>query len=174
MTKRHILFIGIFGSFLFLLPILFSMIWGCYQKDWFFCSDQYEIIMFITVFAPPLLLLSLISYWMREEVFHAWWGFGRWMIPIIVITTFLLNIRPTGRGYMGWSFDEELNSAVVVGLLCIFTGVSLAKIMLKHWEIRSIEKGRIETPFLLKHKWLVVISFIIVFITIPIIILNVL
>jgi hypothetical protein len=63
------------------------------------------------------LVLSLITYKMRDEVFHAWWGFARWWVPVIIgVTLFLENAGGGGglgiSGAVSGAFD-----ALVLGIL---------------------------------------------------------
>lgn len=79
----------------------------------------------------PLLLLSLITYKMRDEVFHAWWNFARWWVPVIIITTLLLNKAGGGGGGMGGGGlpSGMLDFVVLVLLYAVFVIVSLVKIV---------------------------------------------
>jgi len=37
----------------------------------------------------PLFFLSLITYWMRNEVYEAWFRFARWWIPLSMLAIFI-------------------------------------------------------------------------------------
>lgn len=127
MTKRNVLFIGIIGSILLFLPAILNQVSSCYQKNWFFCGDSYEI---VAIFALPLFLLfflSLITYKMRNEVFCAWWGFARWWVPVIIAVT--LFVQNAGGGG-GWGMNGGAFDAFFIGIFYfIFILVSLVKIV---------------------------------------------
>lgn len=65
---------------------------GCLDK---FSESAASLLVSISL---PLLLLSLITYKMREEVFRAWWGFARWWVPVIIVVTLLLQNAGGGGG----------------------------------------------------------------------------
>ncbi len=86
----------------------------------------------------PLLLLSLITYKMREEVFRAWWNFARWFAPVIIVVTFLLS-NARGGGTLGMNKDFAI---LVLGLLyTIFIITSLVKIVRAFLKLRWEERG---------------------------------
>jgi len=129
MTKRNVLFLGIIGSVLSLVPVIINQISSCYQKNWFFCRDSYEIIAVSLLPLLPLFLLSLITYRMRDDVFRAWWGFARWWVLVIVAATFFLE-NAGGGGGIGISGAVSSGfSILILGILyAIFIIVSLIQI----------------------------------------------
>ncbi len=89
-------------------------------------GDPVGILLFILLPLIPLLLLSLITYKMRESVFRAWWNFARWWVPVIIVFTLLLNNKG-GGGYLGMDtvFDGLIYS-ILYGVLIV---TSLVKIV---------------------------------------------
>jgi succinate dehydrogenase/fumarate reductase cytochrome b subunit len=85
----------------------------------------------------PLLLLSLITYKMREEVFRAWWNFARWMLPVIMIATLLINLMPSNRGF--FNMDALVYLLVLAPLYAIFILVSLWKIVRTYRKLKKIQ-----------------------------------
>lgn len=79
----------------------------------------------------PLFLLSLITYKMREGVFHAWWNFARWWVPVIIVVTLLLSSASDGGGGMGGGglASGMLDFAVLWILYIILVIVSIVKIV---------------------------------------------
>ena len=79
----------------------------------------------------PLLILSLVTYKMRDEVFHAWWNFARWLVPVIIVATLLLNSASDGGGGMGGGglASGMLDFAVLWILYIVLVIVSLTKIV---------------------------------------------
>lgn len=84
----------------------------------------------------PLLVLSLITYKMRDEVFRAWWNFARWWVPVIIVLTFLLNnASGTGGGYLGMGQDFIF---LIQGILyTILILGSLWKIIRTHLQLKK-------------------------------------
>ncbi len=73
-----------------------------------------------------LFLLTILTYRMKEEVFHAWWNFARWFVPLIIVTTLWLETAG-GGGTLGMNKDFEF---FILGILySIFIITSLVKIM---------------------------------------------
>ena len=103
--KRNILIIsGVYTLYflvLFLVSLWCSSSW-CRVHD----DDLMGRVLFVLMPLLPLFLFSLISYKMRDEVFQAWWNFARWWVPVIIVSTFLLdNASGTGGGYLGMGQD---------------------------------------------------------------------
>lgn len=75
----------------------------------------------------PLLILSLITYKMSDMVFRSWWNFARWWVPVIAVSTLLLNNKGSGGGYLGMdTMFDGLVYSILYGVLVI---VSLVKIV---------------------------------------------
>ena len=80
--------------------------------------------------ALSFLILSLITYKMKEEVFQAWWRFARWWVLVIIaVTLFLQNAGGGGgigiSGAVGGAFD-----ALILGIFyAILVITSLVKIV---------------------------------------------
>lgn len=74
------------------------------------------------------IIFSLITYKMRDEVFRAWWNFARWWVPVIIVTTIMLNnASGTGGGYIGMGKDFTF---LILGILyAVLVIVSLVKIV---------------------------------------------
>lgn len=83
---------------------------------------------------PPLFLLSLLTYRMQDEVFRAWWNFARWLVPIIVLVTVLVNLMPSNRGF--FNMDALVYLLVLAPLYAILILVSLWKIVSKYRELK--------------------------------------
>jgi hypothetical protein len=95
------------------------------------CRENLEDAFVLLYSIPVLFLLSLITYKMRDEVFHAWWNFARWWVPVIIVATLLLNSASDGGGGMGGGglASGMLDFAVLWILYIILVIVSLAKIV---------------------------------------------
>lgn len=127
MTKKIAFFVGLTGTLLIL--VLFSLETSscytntsCMEIRRFFNRDIFALI-FLT---PPLFLLSLITYKMRDEVFRAWWGFARWFVPVIIAVTLFLE-NAGGGGTLG--MNKDFIVFILVILYTILILVSLVKIV---------------------------------------------
>ena len=87
----------------------------------------------------PLLLLSLITYKMRDEVFRAWWRFARWWVPVIIAVTLFLNSAGGGGG-MGISGAVSAGFDILVLSIfyAVFVIVSLVKIVRAYLKTKEI------------------------------------
>lgn len=128
---------GITGSVLVFLPAVLNQISSCYQKDLFFCSDSYGIVAILILPSLPILILSLITYKMRDEAFRAWWGFARWWVPVIIVATFLLgNAGGGGSIGIGGAVSGAFDVLVIGALYAIFIIASLVKIVRTYLKTR--------------------------------------
>jgi len=135
-SKKIVLFTALVTLLIVALIILADIIYGYCPRTYIdatgtqYCGKSVsdfvpEILMLIGFFVSlPIFFLSLLTYRMKEEVFHAWWNFARWWVPIMVIAVLLALDRSD-------SFLPPLFSKVNVGLLFggVFIVVSLAKIV---------------------------------------------
>lgn len=128
-TKRNVFFIGVIGSVLLVLPAILNQMSSCYQESWFFCSESYEIVAILALPFLFVLLLSLITYFMRDEVFRAWWGFARWWVPVIIVVTYLLNSANSGGGLgIGGAVSSAFDILIIGILYAVLIITSLIKI----------------------------------------------
>lgn len=74
-----------------------------------------------------LLVFTFLTYRMREEVFHAWWNFARWMVPIIILATFAVNALPSNGGF--FNMDALAYPLFLGPLYLVLIVVSLWKIV---------------------------------------------
>lgn len=92
----------------------------------FFNNDIFQLI-FLT---PATLLLSLITYRMKDEVFRAWWRFARWFAPIIIIVTLLLENAGGGGGIgIGGAVSRAFDILILGVLYAVLVIVSLVQII---------------------------------------------
>ncbi len=84
----------------------------------------------------PLLLLSLITYKMREEVFRAWWNFARWWVPIIIAVTYLLNNANNASTGGSINAGQDFTILVLSLFYIILVTVSLWRIIAKYRQLK--------------------------------------
>lgn len=82
-----------------------------------------------------VLLLSLITYKMHDEVFHAWWSLARWMVSVIVVATMLIQFVPKNGGF--FNMDALIYLLVLAPLYAIFILGSVWKIFRKYRELKK-------------------------------------
>ncbi len=109
-----------------------------------YCHDSFAIIdnlASVVVFplgAPSLaiLLLSLLTYRMHDEVFRAWWNFARWMVPIIIFATIAIQFMPSNGGF--FNMDSLIYLMVLAPLYTILILVSLWKIFRTYRKLKKV------------------------------------
>ncbi len=125
MTKKSVLLISVV-YLMYVLGILLvdttcKSLWCNIRDDDFFGQIFFA-------FSPlgATFLLSLITYKMKEEVFHVWWNFARWFVPIIIVVTYLLNNAPTGNSL---NAGQDATFLILFILYAILIITSLTKIV---------------------------------------------
>ena len=106
---------------------------GFNSNCWDILGDAELIILPI---ATVIFLLSLITYWMKEEIFHAWWNFARWMVPIIILATIAIQFMPRNGGF--FNMDSLIYLMVLAPLYTILILVSLWKIFRTYRKLKKV------------------------------------
>lgn len=136
MTKKSVLLssvVAIALAYIFSNPVLFRICVDTYTfGSRVGCLDkfpEFASLLLISI-ALPLLILSLITYKMQDEVFRAWWGFARWWILVIIaVTLFLQNAGGGGGIGIGGAVSGAFDVLVIGILYVILVVTSLAKIL---------------------------------------------
>ncbi len=142
MTKKILLFTMLIGTIL-LLPFFYRP-FNYWLYDFCFptgrCLNFLVNIDFIGHFfllAPPLFLLSLITYKMRDEVFRAWWNFARWWVPVIILVTYLQSTQAGGGGLgIGGAISSGFDILILGFFYAILVIVSLWRIVRKYRQLK--------------------------------------
>ena len=121
MTKKNVLFAGICGFFLFLIVIFSSKIGLCDPYNGA-CTDEYDSLSEIFQIFIPVLLFSLITYKLRDEVFDTWVKFVMWW----VLGTFILVLIVPAQDSSLLPITKEIVSLFST---VVFTLVSLIVII---------------------------------------------
>lgn len=79
----------------------------------------------------PLLILSLITFKMREEVYHAWFRFARWWVPLSIV---LIFISPEYSADQMFRIEK---GSVALLTSVIFIIVSVILIVWKYFAMRG-------------------------------------
>lgn len=94
----------------------------------------WQIIAFLSF---PLLFLSLLTYWAKDELFHAWFNFAKWWVPVIVGVTVWLEAEGGGGGFGGGLAFFFLGSFYLILILG-----SLSAILHTHFTLKYKEQGK--------------------------------
>ena len=134
LTKKSILISGLLGTIVIAIVVFLAMSDFCYNNgacmNFFRTVHPWDFVDYI-LFTPPLFLLSLITYKMREEVFAAWMKFTQWWIPLTFIAV-LLTPRDSG-GFISVAYKEVLSFFCAV----LFLIISLILITYKSYKLRG-------------------------------------
>lgn len=130
-TKKIVLIVSFLGS-IFLSFLFFLGTNTCYKNV--FCEEIQNLLSNegLTVFllSPIVLILSLITYKMRDDVFCAWWRFARWFAPVIIVVTLLLENAGGGGGIGISGAVSSAFDILIIGILyAILVIVSLVQIV---------------------------------------------
>ena len=83
-----------------------------------------------------LLLLTLATYRMHDDVFRAWWNFARWMVPIIMFASIAIQFVPSNGGF--FNMDGLIYLFVLAPLYAALIFGSLWKIVQKYHELKKV------------------------------------
>jgi hypothetical protein len=95
LNKKSILFFSVLGIVVFTVLISSRQVGICPSYSYSNCASLTESIAEILIPTFILFLFSLITYFMREEVYRAWTKFA---IPAVLISMFLIFITPDSSG----------------------------------------------------------------------------
>ncbi|MEK7555842.1 MAG: hypothetical protein AAB523_00975 [Patescibacteria group bacterium] len=83
----------------------------------------------------PLLVVSLILFFVRREVFIAWAKFAGVVFPLMLgILLYTFNNTPVTGSWIGGPTDDQLASVLLPSLFLI---ISLLIIIIKSWKLRG-------------------------------------
>ena len=147
-TKKTVLIIALTAlTFIFVVsnPLMFGFCqhidtWT-YATRYCFDNDILPGVVSFLVFSLSLifLLLSLITYRMKDEVFRAWWNFARWWVPVIIaVTLFVQNAGGGGGIGIGGAVSGAFDALVIGIFYFIFILVSLVRI------VRAYQKTKVK------------------------------
>ncbi|MBM3261623.1 hypothetical protein FJY93_04385 [Candidatus Kaiserbacteria bacterium] len=84
------------------------------------------------IFAPVMFILSLITYFLREEVFRTWIRFTYWWVPLSFVVVLFAGSRPSAN-IVGLS-DQEIFGFLTWSLYVL---ISLVTIIWKYFGTRK-------------------------------------
>lgn len=129
MTKKKVVIISGIISII-LLVINFA---GIYRtcENVFECTEILYGAVLILFPIIPLLVFSLITYNMREDVYQAWWKFTRVWIPLSMLAV-LISPSYTAN----WLFPIEKGSVAFISS-CAFAVVSIVIIAFQYLQAKK-------------------------------------
>ena len=131
MTKKKVFWGSLIGVIVYLILVIFwqSLHTFCFTeghcwKLW----NVFKSIADLLHFLPIIFLLSLITYFLREEIFRAWLHFAYFWIPISLFFVYLASGSSGGGFGIPNVFDQESVSIIFSGLFAV---ISLVIIIIK-------------------------------------------
>ena len=93
--------------------------------------------MFQLIFLTPvILILSLLTYRMKDQVFLTWFNFAKWFVPVIIGITLFFEYMGSGGG--GWGMNGGAFDVFFIGIFyVIFILTSLVKIVRAYLKTRK-------------------------------------
>lgn len=121
-SKRIVFGLSFIALVLFVVFLSLSIQGKCLME--YFCDRPHDD-SFAFLFFPfvPLFIFSLITYFLREEVYRAWWQFARVATPVSML---LIALAPSYSH--DWMFPIEKGSVAVFTSL-IFSVISIVVIV---------------------------------------------
>lgn len=126
------------------------------------CPDAFEYIWMYTIVFIPVFLLSLLTYWTKDEVFRAWFSFARWWVPVIIGVTLWMEYEGSG----GW---VDLSFLFIGPFYYILIAGSLLKIIDTYLSLRWQEQK--EETKLKKLKFFILWAYWVVFLPVALFLL---
>ncbi len=117
------------------LILLYSPVWGWCEKSTF-CDTSFldeGIGQPLILFSLSISLLSIILYFLREEVFRSWARFAKWYLSASVVLL-VLGSNQHGGYISGGLNDRESMTWFLAGLFFV---ISLFLIATKSWKLRG-------------------------------------
>ena len=120
MTKKKVFIISIIGVF---LAIIFDFV---YRKTSLSTQIYESFVQPCFYISLPLFILSLITYFLKEQVFRTWLHFAYWWIPLSLLFVYIASQSSGGGFGIPNVFDTESVSIIfsvlffIISILLIF------------------------------------------------------
>lgn len=133
--KNNILLGSVLSSIILLAIFIISRAQSCYSNE--FCTNLYInfhpfVLVDFLFIAPAVLFLSLVTYFLRGEIFWSWISFAKWWVPLTIVLT-ILTPETTGSAFVPFFARSE----VAIGMSALFLVISLVIIIWKSWTLHS-------------------------------------
>ncbi len=132
LTKKNVFFIALVGTIFVCSQFIFdaetcTSNWLCNKLGDTLNQDNATIILSM----PIVLLFSLITYRMRDEIFHAWISFAKWWVPLSSIAIIIAPQKIEG------SFSVPIKEPIAFLCAGALFVVSLGIICWKHFSLKK-------------------------------------
>ncbi len=144
-NKKSVLFgsiIGLLAGYILSNPVEFGMCRSTYSfGNAIGCLDSLgpTIGQVIGLFSLTAVILSVITYLLRKEVFHSWLRFAYWWIPLSAVMVYLASGTSGGGFGIPNIFDQEFVALIFAGFFLL---ISLLVIVYSSLKYRFQDKGR--------------------------------
>lgn len=125
-SKKTLLIVSGIGTVVLLIANYVGTAQLCGGGQYTICMGNLYAVMMNFFPVIPLLLFSLITYWMREEIYQAWFRFARWWVPLSML---LILISPEYSS--DWMYPVVKGTVAFLTSM-IFAAVSSLIILIKH------------------------------------------
>lgn len=133
LTKKRLLYFTVIGFF-------FAVLLGYTSENLcnsYTCETAIDAVAVpLGFFTLSLIPISLLLFFLREEVFRAWWRFARWYLSVAILIVIVSGGGGVASG-LGSLWDQELAVWWTAGLFLI---ISLTLIIYKSLKLRSQQK----------------------------------
>lgn len=129
MSKKNTLIVSLLGTLIF-VTLLFATKLGICGPENYACTDALDPIAQTLSIFFPVFLLSVITYFMRDDVYRTWFRFTRWWVSLSVLATLII---PTTRD---WLYPLASKAGVAFLSVIFFFLISLVLIAYKHFATR--------------------------------------
>jgi hypothetical protein len=131
MTKKTILYLSLFGSGVYFLIFYLVRKYGCDEGAFFFCRDAFFWSIYILQIFPIILLFSLITYKMQDQVSWLWIRLTYIWVPLSI---FIILIMPEYSNSFLPIFERSFASSL---MLTLFFFISIILITYKHFSLKK-------------------------------------
>jgi len=129
--KKIVLIASVAFSAVFVVSILSREIGMCPPYSYSTCSDFSESLAMLFFPILPLFFFSLVTYFMRDEVFQSWWRFARVWVPVSMIAILLAPAYASD-----WMFPVDKGRIAFFTSL-LFMIISLILIIRTKWKLQK-------------------------------------
>ena len=124
MVKRIILFVSLAVVVLWIVTDQLHLIRLCGEVSHTFCREVSYNIMIASIIILPVFIFSIITYFLREEVFRIWARFTVWWVPLSFVIVLFASSRQSANivglsdqaifGFLSWGLYVLVSFIIVV------------------------------------------------------------
>lgn len=85
------------------------------------CQDNFYYFSYYFLLFMPILLFSILTYFIKEEVFKVWLKFTYWYFLIYILAILFLSDMGGGGGYLIGHMDSKFFAVTLSGLYVIIS-----------------------------------------------------